>query len=103
MSLGLSRITGRLSQPGEIVGLLMPNAAPAMGLILALSIGRRVPALLNYTAGADGMRSACVAAGIKTVIASRGFIEKARLTATVAQLAEAEARGGGQRHPQADL
>ena len=32
MSLGLSRITGRLSQPGEIVGLLMPNAAPAMGL-----------------------------------------------------------------------
>ena len=91
MSLGLSRITGRLSQPGEIVGLLMPNAAPAMGLILALSIGRRVPALLNYTAGADGMRSACVAAGIKTVIASRGFIEKARLTATVAQLAEAGA------------
>ena len=91
MSLGLSRITGRLSQPGEIVGLLMPNAAPAMGLILALSIGRRVPALLNYTAGADGMRSACVAAGIKTVIASRNFVEKARLTATVAQLAEAGA------------
>lgn len=88
MSLGLSRITGRLSQPGEIVGLLMPNAAPAMGLILALSIGRRVPALLNYTAGADGMRSACVAAGIKTIIASRNFVEKARLTATVAQLGD---------------
>lgn len=87
MSLGLSRITGRLSRPAEIVGLLMPNAAPAMGLILALSIGKRVPALLNYTAGADGMRSACVAAGIKTIITSRGFIEKARLTAAVEQLA----------------
>ena len=78
----------KLSQPGEIVGLLLPNAAPTMGLILALSIGRRVPALLNYTAGADGMRSACVAAGIKTIIASRNFVEKARLTATVAQLGD---------------
>lgn len=88
MSLGLSRITGRLSQPGEIVGLLLPNAAPTMGLILALALGKRVPALLNYTAGADGMRSACVAAGIKTIIASRNFVEKARLTATVAQLGD---------------
>lgn len=88
MALGLSRITGRLSQPGEIVGLLLPNAAPTMGLILALALGKRVPALLNYTAGADGMRSACVAAGIKTIIASRNFVEKARLTATVAQLGD---------------
>ena len=88
MSLALARITGRMTRPDDIVGLLMPNAAPAMALILALSIGKRTPALLNYTAGADGMRSACVAAGIRTIITSRSFVEKARLTATVEQLAQ---------------
>lgn len=88
MSLGLSRITGRITAKDEVVGVLLPNAAPAMALILALTIGRRVPAMLNYTAGADGMRSACVAADIKTIIASRSFIEKAKLTDMLAQLGD---------------
>lgn len=86
MALGLSRIVSRLTAPGEIVGILTPNAAPTLGLVLGLSIGKRVPALLNYTAGADGLRAACTAANIKTIVASRGFIEKARLGAVIEQL-----------------
>ena len=86
MALGLSRMTDRFTTPGEIVGVLMPNAAPTLGLVLGLSMRRRVPALLNYTAGAEGLRAACTAAGIKHIIASRGFIEKARLTVVVDQL-----------------
>jgi acyl-[acyl-carrier-protein]-phospholipid O-acyltransferase/long-chain-fatty-acid--[acyl-carrier-protein] ligase len=35
--------------------------------------------MLNYTAGPEALRSACVAAGIRTVITSRGFVEAARL------------------------
>lgn len=86
MALGLSRVTGRMTQPGEIVGILTPNAAPTLGLVLGLSMSKRVPAMLNYTAGADGLRAACTAAGIKTIIASRGFVEKARLGAVIDQL-----------------
>lgn len=86
MALGLSRVTGRMTRPNEIVGILTPNAAPTLGLVLALSMSRRVPAMLNYTAGADGLRAACTAAGIKTIIASRGFVEKARLGAVIDQL-----------------
>ena len=86
MALGLSRLTDRLTAAGEIVGVLTPNAAPTLGLVLGLSMRRRIPALLNYTAGADGLRAACTAAGIKTIIASRGFVEKARLGAVVEQL-----------------
>ena len=85
-ALGLSRVVSRLTAPGEIVGILTPNAAPTLGLVLGLSIGKRVPALLNYTAGADGLRAACTAANIKTIVASRGFIEKARLGAVIEQL-----------------
>ena len=87
MALGMMRLMSRLTAPGDVVGVLTPNAAPTLGLVLALSAGKRVPALLNYTAGADGLRAACTAAGIRTIVASRTFIEKARLTAVVEQLA----------------
>ena len=86
MALGLMRIMARISSPGEVIGVLTPNAAPTLGLVLALSAGKRVPALLNYTAGAEGLRAACTAANIKTVIASRAFLEKARLMPIVEQL-----------------
>jgi acyl-[acyl-carrier-protein]-phospholipid O-acyltransferase/long-chain-fatty-acid--[acyl-carrier-protein] ligase len=68
----------------------MPNAAATLGLILGLSMLKRVPAMLNYTAGADGVRAACVAAGIRKIVLSRAFIEKARLTALVEGLTEVE-------------
>lgn len=48
-----------------------------------MSMRKRVPAMLNYSAGADGLRSACVAAGITNIMASRTFLEKAKITAIV--------------------
>ena len=86
MALGLQRLLSRHTSPGEVVGVLTPNAAPTLGLVLALSAGKRVPALLNYTAGADGLTAACTAAGIRTIVASRSFLEKAKLTTLVEKL-----------------
>lgn len=79
MALAIARLTSRLSAPGEVVGVLAPNAAPTLGLLLGLSLSRRIPALLNYTAGPEGLRAACTAADIKTIFTSRTFVEKARL------------------------
>ena len=90
MALGLARLLASRTQPDEIVGVLMPNAAATLGLILGLSSARRIPAMLNYTAGSDGVRAACVAAGIRKIVLSRSFIEKARLTALVEALTEVE-------------
>jgi len=45
----------------------------------ALGAYGRVPAMLNYTAGARGVVDACAAANIATVVTSRRFIELARL------------------------
>jgi acyl-[acyl-carrier-protein]-phospholipid O-acyltransferase/long-chain-fatty-acid--[acyl-carrier-protein] ligase len=80
MALGLARLVRSLTRPGEVVGVAMPNAAPTLGLILGLSSTGRVAAMLNYTAGPDGVRAACTAAQIRNVVASRTFLEKARLT-----------------------
>jgi acyl-[acyl-carrier-protein]-phospholipid O-acyltransferase / long-chain-fatty-acid--[acyl-carrier-protein] ligase len=86
MTLALSRLTGKVTLPGEHVGVLMPNAASTLALIFGLNAGRRIPAMLNFTAGRDGMQNACTAAGVRTVITSRAFLEKAELTEVVAGL-----------------
>jgi acyl-[acyl-carrier-protein]-phospholipid O-acyltransferase / long-chain-fatty-acid--[acyl-carrier-protein] ligase len=90
MSLGLSRLLASMTKVDEMVGVLMPNAAATLGLLLGLSAARRVPAMLNYTAGIDGVNSACTAANIRKIVASRAFIEKARLEALVAGLSGIE-------------
>ena len=41
---------------------MMPNLAATVALVLGLSAMRRVPAMLNYTAGPEALRSACIAA-----------------------------------------
>jgi acyl-[acyl-carrier-protein]-phospholipid O-acyltransferase/long-chain-fatty-acid--[acyl-carrier-protein] ligase len=86
MALGLSRLLRRHTEPDERVGVLMPNAAPTLGLILGLSAARRVPAMLNYTAGPDGIDAACTAACVRTIVASRAFLEKAKLGELTAKL-----------------
>jgi acyl-[acyl-carrier-protein]-phospholipid O-acyltransferase/long-chain-fatty-acid--[acyl-carrier-protein] ligase len=85
-SLALGRLGARLAGEGEIVGVMMPNLATTVALLLGLGAMRRPPALLNYTAGPDALRSACIAAGIKTLITSRRFVDVARLGHSVAAL-----------------
>lgn len=86
MVLMLGRLGSRLAAEGERVALLLPNLAPTLAMIIGLSAFRRVPALLNYTAGTEGMQSACIAAGIRTVVTSRAFLEQAKLEDKVAGL-----------------
>ena len=85
-SLALGRLASRLGEPGEIVGVMMPNVGATVCLLLGIGLGRRVPAMLNYSSGPDQLRSACVAAGIKILVTSRRFIEVARLEAALAAL-----------------
>jgi acyl-[acyl-carrier-protein]-phospholipid O-acyltransferase/long-chain-fatty-acid--[acyl-carrier-protein] ligase len=80
MALAMGRLLAPVTREREVVGIVMPNAAPTLGLVLGLSARGRVPAFLNYTSGAAGVRMACEVAEIRTVVTSRAFLEKARLT-----------------------
>jgi acyl-[acyl-carrier-protein]-phospholipid O-acyltransferase/long-chain-fatty-acid--[acyl-carrier-protein] ligase len=80
ITLALGRLACKETQAGEHVGVLMPNMAATVGLLIGLSAFRRIPCLLNYTAGTEGMQSACVTAGIATILTSREFLRKANLT-----------------------
>ena len=78
-----------LAPVGASVGVLLPNTAGIAVTFFALQTIGRVPAMLNYSAGAANMLAACKAADVKTIVTSRTFIEKARLTEVLAKL-EAE-------------
>ncbi len=82
-SLALGRLCTRISTEDEILGVMMPNISTTVSLLLGLSAMRRVPAMLNYTAGADSMHGACVATGIRTVITSRLFVKRAKLESAI--------------------
>ncbi|MBF0126630.1 MAG: bifunctional acyl-ACP--phospholipid O-acyltransferase/long-chain-fatty-acid--ACP ligase [Magnetococcales bacterium] len=91
MTLMLARLTERATPeiaPGGRVGLLLPNLAPTLALVFGLSARHRVPAMLNYTAGSDGLQAACTAACVRTILTSRTFVEQARLTEKLAALRE---------------
>ncbi|HZX31065.1 MAG TPA: bifunctional acyl-ACP--phospholipid O-acyltransferase/long-chain-fatty-acid--ACP ligase [Rhodocyclaceae bacterium] len=87
MTLMLGRLVERITAENERVGLLLPNLAPTLGMIFGLTARRRVPAMLNYTAGADAMQAACTAAEIRTIVTSKAFVEQAKLADKLAALA----------------
>ena len=86
MTLALGRISSRIAAPGERLGLLLPNVAATVGMMLGTGTFGRVPAMLNYTAGRQGITSACEVAGIRQIVTSRAFIENARLGEVIAGL-----------------
>jgi acyl-[acyl-carrier-protein]-phospholipid O-acyltransferase / long-chain-fatty-acid--[acyl-carrier-protein] ligase len=76
------------AMPGEThVALLLPNAVASVVTLFGLQAFGVVPCLLNVTAGAANMLSACRAAGANYVVSSRMFIEKGRLDKVVERLA----------------
>jgi acyl-[acyl-carrier-protein]-phospholipid O-acyltransferase / long-chain-fatty-acid--[acyl-carrier-protein] ligase len=83
-------ILGRKLMPlaleGHTVGVMLPTSNGAVVTLFALMSAGRVPAMINFTAGAANILSACRAAQLDTILTSRTFVEKGRLDNVVAQL-----------------
>lgn len=78
----------RIDAAGEKLGIMLPNANAAGVAFLAVTSAGRVPAMINFTAGATNILLGCEAAGVKTILTSRAFIEKAKLEKIEEALAE---------------
>ncbi len=79
----LGRKLAGLGAPGKPLGVMLPNANGAAVTLFALASAGRVPAMINFSAGAANVLSACKTAEVDTILTSRAFIEKGRLGALV--------------------
>jgi acyl-[acyl-carrier-protein]-phospholipid O-acyltransferase/long-chain-fatty-acid--[acyl-carrier-protein] ligase len=83
-------ILGRKLMPyaleGHALGVMLPTSNAAAITLFAIMSAARVPALINFTAGAANVLAACRAAQIDTVVTSRAFVEKGRLENLIAQV-----------------
>ncbi|WP_028485543.1 AMP-binding protein [Thiomicrorhabdus chilensis] len=64
-----------LLQDEKRVGLMLPNVAGLSATFFALQAYGHVPAMINFTAGLNAMKSACRTAELKTIITSQKFVD----------------------------
>jgi acyl-[acyl-carrier-protein]-phospholipid O-acyltransferase / long-chain-fatty-acid--[acyl-carrier-protein] ligase len=70
---------GAIGNPGDAIGVMLPNSVGVCVVFFALQTRGFVPAMLNFTSGAANVVAACKTAKVKRVLTSRVFIEKGRL------------------------
>ncbi len=75
-----------LAGEGQALGVMLPTANGAAVTMLGLMSAGRVPAMINFTAGAANVMAACKAAKVDTIVTARAFVEKAKLQPLVDQL-----------------
>jgi acyl-[acyl-carrier-protein]-phospholipid O-acyltransferase/long-chain-fatty-acid--[acyl-carrier-protein] ligase len=78
-TLGIGKLLSHFTQEKEVIGIMLPNVSTTPAIILGLNIFNRIPAMLNYTLGSQGLQSACETAMIKRIITSKKFVEIAKL------------------------
>jgi acyl-[acyl-carrier-protein]-phospholipid O-acyltransferase/long-chain-fatty-acid--[acyl-carrier-protein] ligase len=85
----LGRALAGMSERGEHVGVLLPNATGAVVVFMALQAFGRIPTVLNVTAGAEGMLTACRTAQVRIVLSSRRFAAYGRMQREIDRMAGA--------------
>ncbi|MEI9992854.1 MAG: AMP-binding protein [Rhizomicrobium sp.] len=85
-SLALGHALKKGTRSGESVGILLPTGAGAVIAFFAVSAYGRVPAMLNFTSGAAGLKSALNTAKVKRIVTAKRFIQLGKLEALIGQL-----------------
>jgi acyl-[acyl-carrier-protein]-phospholipid O-acyltransferase/long-chain-fatty-acid--[acyl-carrier-protein] ligase len=68
-----------VSKPGQRVGVLLPNVNAMPVVTLSLWAAGKIPAILNYSTGTSILLSCARLAGLKHIITSKAFIQRAKL------------------------
>ncbi len=76
----LSRRLAKVWRGQEMVGLLLPPSVPGALVNFAALLLGKVPVNLNYTVSEETMASCVRQCGLRTVVTSKKFLEKVKLT-----------------------
>jgi acyl-[acyl-carrier-protein]-phospholipid O-acyltransferase / long-chain-fatty-acid--[acyl-carrier-protein] ligase len=72
----------RLAAAGDRVGILLPNVNALPVVLFSLWAARKIPAILNFSTGVATMKICAEMAGLKAIITSRQFLQRAKLDLT---------------------
>ncbi|MGV3552995.1 acyl-[ACP]--phospholipid O-acyltransferase [Rhizobium sp.] len=70
----------------DTLGVMLPNANGAAATLFGVMSAGKVPAMLNFTAGAANILSACRAAKVEHVLTSRAFVTQAKLGPVIEEM-----------------
>lgn len=82
----LGKYISRTTNPGECVGVLLPNMTATVITYFSLQAYSRIPAMLNFSTGSKNIVAACQTAAIRQVYTSDRFIKAAKLEQAIQEL-----------------
>ncbi len=85
-ALALGHALKKNTRKGEAVGVLLPTGIGSVISVFALSAYGRVPAMLNFTAGAHSLHAALRLAQVSRVVTAHRFIELGKFEALESEL-----------------
>jgi len=88
-SFALGGALGRMTRKNESVGIMLPTSAAAMIAFFAVLSRGRIPAMLNFTSGAQNLLAACRAAQVSRIVTAKAFIEQAGLDKLIGDIRDA--------------
>ncbi len=84
----LGRKLSALLKDEDTVGVLLPNSTGHFVTLFSLFYEGKTPAILNFSAGSANNIDCCQTAGVKTILSSKRFMEKANLEEYFEKLSE---------------
>lgn len=85
-ALALGHALKKGTRPGDTVGIMLPTGAAAVIAFLGVSAYGRIPAMLNFTSGSAGIKSALRTAQVKRVVTAHRFVELGKLEGLIAEI-----------------
>lgn len=72
----------------ENIGVMLPNANGTIVTVLGVMSAGKVPAMINFTAGATNILASCKGAQVKTILTSRAFVSQGKLDDLIEELSK---------------
>lgn len=84
----LGRALGRVFKGEERVGFMLPSSLAGAVCFLGLHVVKKIPAMINFTAGVTPVVSACKTVQLKSVVTSKKFVQLGELENLIQALEE---------------
>lgn len=82
MKIAALALSGKIAEmPGDRIGIMLPSSVGAYITILAVLFSKKVPVMLNWTAGVRGLDHASDVSKLSSVLTSRLFLDRIELRA----------------------